>query len=598
MAEKKIYTYPNGSTLVYYQQNINKCTELNVGFRIPHVDIPREDETICKYKNIIFYMDQSGLVRLPINKPGVAHFVEHMFFSSLPNVPAKDISSFFKRTNTLANASTSQDYVKTELNFPSKFAEQIFALNSKMIFRENYNAEDLKNEKKTIFQELQYINDMPTDAIYDYLTNNMETLLADEILGIDQRIIDSFSERQLINFGKTYFTKENLIMTVVSDLPFEQIKELCSKHFVEKAPSIPQTKITTEKRRYELSKDTLLLFPNTQQNTATITFALKGSTDYEADALFGNVEDFVLNDLSGRLAKEMRDTKGMVYTPVHQTISMPQQPIKIFSVQTTPNNVSHCINALTNILNDILTNGITQEEYEGFKEMWLNRRERKTSIKHNSADAMFEKIVYDEPVFVGKFFEKTQNLTKKQIDQYFKNIYSTSKLCMCVSGNFDTKDLQPIHEVLAKYRPYDKYLSENYIEHKSTNKLAKYVEYLAQHPEVESQIEFISASSNELADQLNEQINQIEDLLSQQADAEQADTIEQENIAEQADITEQENTTEQAMFVSEQPEYIANLAGKIESQPAEQITITFEEQPENAVDPRQLVMQFEEEMTM
>lgn len=492
MAEKQIYTFPNGSTLVYYQQNLNKCTDVNVGFRIPMLDIPNADDYVGVYKNLVFYMDKDAHIKIPLIKPGVAHLVEHMFFSSLPDMPKSEIYSKLQRTNTEFNAETSQDYVKTEFNCPSKFVDEIFELESKMIFRDCYNKEDLENEKKPVFQELEMVKDSKVPSVLDTLTNNMETLTSEEILGIDKLVIDSFTEKQLIKFGKTYFTQQNLVMTVVSDLPFDKIKDLCEKHFVNKAPSIVETKITTPPRQYEFQNDFLFLgYPSKQSKTAQIDFILKGSKDYEKNALYSNVEDFLLNNFNGRMFEKFRNKNGLVYTPSFYTLNLPQQPLKIFSIQTTPKNVATCINTMAEILDEMLTKGITDDEYSGFKEMWENRRERKTAIKYNSAESLFSKIIYDEPVFVSEFFEKTKGLTKEEINKYLWEIYSKSQLCMFVAGNYNKNDVLPLQDILAKYRPYDKYLSKNFVDNKETDDFYDYLDYLEEHPDEESLIHFV-----------------------------------------------------------------------------------------------------------
>ncbi|MGN1222136.1 MAG: M16 family metallopeptidase, partial [Christensenellales bacterium] len=449
MADKQIYTFPNGSTLVYYQQNYNKCTDVNVGFRIPLIDIPNPDEVVGTYKNVVFYMNEDNVMRIPRIKPGIAHMVEHMFFSSLPDMPKSEIFKKLQRTNTIYNAETSQDYVKTEFNCPSKFVDEIFELESKMVFRDGYVKEDFENEKKPIFQELEMVIDSQSPDVLDLLTNNMETLTSEEILGIDKLVIDSLTEKQLIRFAKTYFTKENLVMTVSSDLPFERIKELCEKHFVEKAPSIIETKITTPPRQYEFYNDLMCLSPNENSKTATIEFILKGSTDYEKNDIYTNIENFLLNNFNGRLFNKFRNSNGLVYTPSFCNIDLPQQPLKIFSIKTTPNNVKTCINTLTEILDDLLTNGITDEEFSGFKEMWENRRERKSAVKFNSAENLFDKVIYNKPLFVSDFYEKTKNLTKEEINKYIWDVYSKSNLCVSVSGNYNKQDIFPLQTILA-----------------------------------------------------------------------------------------------------------------------------------------------------
>ena len=491
MAEKQIYTFPNGSTLVYYQQNYNKCTDVNVGFRIPLIDIPLPDEVVGTYKNVVFYVNKDNNIRIPLIKPGIAHLVEHMFFSSLPDMPKSEIFKKLQRTNTIYNAETSQDYVKTEFNCPSKFVEEIFELESKMIFRDGYNKDDFENEKKPVYQELEMTIDNRTSDIIDVLTNNLETLLGEEILGIDKLVIDSLTEKQLIRFAKTYFTKENLIMTVSSNLPFEKIKSLCEKYFVEKAPSIIETKISTPPRKYEFYNDLMFLSPDKESKTARIEFILKGSTDYEKNDIYSNIEDYLLNSFNGRLFEKFRNNNGLVYTPSFYNIDMPQQPLKIFSIQTTPKNVKECVNSLTDILDDLLTKGITDEEYSGFKEMWENRRERKSSIKYNSANSLFNKVIYNQPLFVSEFYEKTKNLTKEDINKYIWDIYSKSKLCVSISGNFNKKEISPLQTILAKYRPYDKYINKNLIDHDEAKQLNEYLLYSTQHPDEPTQIHFV-----------------------------------------------------------------------------------------------------------
>ncbi|MGN1212532.1 MAG: M16 family metallopeptidase [Christensenellales bacterium] len=498
MSDKQIYTFPNGSTLVYYKHNYNKCTDVNVGFRIPLIDIPNPNEVVGTYKNVVFYMDENNNLRIPRIKPGIAHMVEHMFFTSLPDLPKSEIFNKLQRTNTIYNAETSQDYVKTEFNCPSKFVDEIFELESRLLFRDGYNKEDLDNEKKPIFQELEMVIDNKSTDVIDMLTNNMETLTEEEILGLDKLVIDSITEKQLIRFAKTYFTKENLVMTVSSDLPFEKIKELCEKNFVEKAPSIIETKITTPPRQYEFYNDIMYLTPSAESKTSTIEFILKGSTDYEKNDIFTNIEDFLLNSFNGRLFNKFRNNNGLVYTPAFYTLDMPQQPFKIFSIQTTPKNVRTCMANLTEVLDDLLTNGITDEEFSGFKEMWENRRERKSAIKYNSAETLFNKMIYNQPLFVSDFYEKTRSLTKEEINKYIWEIYSKSKLCVFVSGNYNKKDLMPLQTILAKYRPYDKYINKNLIDHDEAKQLNEYLVYYAQHPNEKTQIHFVGEEEAKL----------------------------------------------------------------------------------------------------
>lgn len=514
MAEKQVYTYPDGSTLIYYQQNINKCTDVNIGFRIPTIDIPTEDQNIGIYKNLVFYMSkdpQNTKIKIPLVKPGIPHFVEHMFYSPIKGMSAQEMAKEFTKTNTRHNAATTQHYVKTEFNCPSKFLEKIFAMESKMIFRDGYDHDYLEAEKKPVFQELELTLDEEEGgkSCFDIIMDNYATLTGSEILGIDKKIIDTFTESQLVKFGKTYFTKQNLVMTVVSDLPFDKIKALCDKYIVNKAPSVPETKMGIPTMVYECKNDFQILSASESQNTASIDFILQGSKNAETNDLFSNIEDFILSDMNGRLYTKFRTEGGYAYTPIFSTVDLPQQPFKVFQIQTTKENVKICIKQLTNILDDLIKNGITDEEFQGFKEMWENRRERKTSIKHNSAKILFDKVIYGEPIFVHDFYQKTKSITKEEINKYLRDIYANSKLNMFVTGNFDQKDVLPIEEILVRYRPYDKYVDKHMKDKKEVAEFYSFLSELAKNPNMKtSDLSFVITSSPEDKQASEEQLEQ------------------------------------------------------------------------------------------
>lgn len=470
--------YPDGTTFIFYEQDLNKCTDVAIGFRIPRLDVPKKDEIVGVYKNkLVFYQDKDNLIRVPIIKPGLPHFLEHMIYSSLPNIPIDKIYNYFVRKNTEYNAYTTQDTVEVEFNCPSKFNDNMFLLFSNMIFRDSYNHKDLENEKKPVFQELQRdIDEGENEDLLSYLLyNNNDNLTGAEILGIDKKIIQSFDEKQLIKFTKTYFTKQNMIISVVSDRPFEEIKALVEKNFVEKAPSIEATKVVTPQPVYSFNADTLYLLPNKNVNTANISFVLKGMPDYEQNEIYSPVEDFILNNFNGRLLKKLRSENGKVYAPYFYEQNLPGISIKVFKAQTTPNNVKSVLETMISILADLAQNGITDAEYEGFKEMWANRRERAMSIKHNRSYNMFNKILHGLKPFVGEYNKKISELTKEDINIYLKETYAHAKCCLAITGNFNEKLIKPFNEIL-KFRPLNKFIEEEYIDTELENEFYNFVQ--------------------------------------------------------------------------------------------------------------------------
>lgn len=479
MSEKHIYKYPNGATLIYYQQNINKSTKATIGFKVPNVDIPNYNESIYRYKNVIFYTDSEGGIRVPLIKPGVIHLAEHMFFKNLPTMKKEDMVNIFRKTDTLYNAHTSQDAVAVDFDCPSKFVEQIFDIQSQMMLRKNFNQTELEQEKKVVYQELQRSLDLDLEEpVISYISNTTTILKNDEILGMYKDIIDSISPNELKRFCRTHFTQENLVMSIVSDLPFDKIKELCEKNFINKIPSVPNSKVQTQPRHYLFDEDCEIMLPNVAQKTASLNFWFKGSDNYEENQKFSYIEDYLMNNFSGRLMQKFRLNNQLTYTPEFETIDLPMLNLKHFVITTTPEHVNTCINLFTEVITELLENGITLDEIAGFKEMWKNHRERKTNLKNMDPGNMFYNYIYNEPVFIKNMYEKVESISKEEVDSYLKEIYTNSKLIFSVYGNFDESQIPTIAEITNQFRPYNKYATKQMINKKEVEEMYEFFQNL------------------------------------------------------------------------------------------------------------------------
>ncbi|MBO7508118.1 MAG: insulinase family protein, partial [Clostridia bacterium] len=239
------------------------------------------------------------------------------------------------------------------------------------------------------------------------------------------------------------------------------------------------------------------LYKDESRKTANISFVLKGTDDYESNEIYSTVEDFILNNFNGRLLTALRNHDGKVYTPYFNSENLPGLSLKMFTARTTPKHVDSVLKTMTGILEDLATNGITDAEFEGFKEMWANRRERSVSVKHNSAWNLFEKIMYDLPAFVGQYNKKLSDVTKEDINAYLKETYAHAKCCLIITGNFNEQKLTSLNDVL-KFRPLDRYMDEHYIDKELNQEFYDYLEYLEKHPDDTKGLKFIvSGNINE-----------------------------------------------------------------------------------------------------
>lgn len=490
---KKVYIKSSdGTEYGIYEQNRNHCTYVYFGFRIPKVDPPYEDELIGIYKNVVFYQSKDGAIRIPKKKPGIFHELEHDFFLSgkgkvidpktgkekVVKIDVDDNNEFFARTNTVSNAQTSQNYVRFMFSCPSDKLEDVLKRFQAMLGRISFDHEQFVNESKVVAQELDMYLDEGADdrAISQFLNGeSFDNLTISEILGIDRKVINSINEAQILKLMKNCFTRQNMIVTAVSDRPYEEVKKLIDTYLLAQVPSIPASKIYTKKYMSSFDSDEMItLEPNKEQKTAQIYFALKGTDNYDENEIFETIEDFVLNDFQGRLLKKLRCKDAKTYTPSFFSNNYEGGAVKYFSVQTTPENVSSCISILRDILHDIATNGITDKEFEMFKEMWQNKKSRVPSTKYESCEKMFDRILDNHKPFIGQYNTEISKLTKEDVNDYLKRTYSQALCRILISGNYNPDELQDLDDIL-QFRPYDKYDAENFFDKEGYDDFIAYV---------------------------------------------------------------------------------------------------------------------------
>lgn len=480
MAEKKIYHYDNGATLIYYQQNLNKSTNFTIGFKLPSDDVPNEDEAIYRYKNVIFYVNDfnKNEIRVPLIKPGLKHFLEHMFFHSSNEFERKEIYEYFRKSNTIYNAYTTQNCVVVECDCPTKYLKENMDIHSKMLLRKEFPEKDIEEEKKVVLQELnrtldEYYDD-PINYVLGQITSR-ENQDGSQILGISKEILDTITPNELSRFARTHFTSENLIMSVVSDLPYDEIKKMVDEYFVSKVESIPVSNVKPYQQTYYLNGDLDIFVDIPKKKTISLDFYFKGSNNYEENEKMQYLEDYIFNGFNGRLMDKFRIENQLTYTPYFENIPLSANfNLKHFNIQTTPGNAQNVVYIFADLMREIAEKGITDDEINSFKEHWESHRLRKTQVKTNNSQYLFQTYISGQEVFVQNMHEKVSSITKEEFNKYFKNNFILTKMIFSPSGNISQVELPTVNEIVSYLRPYENYAYDSIYDN---NAMASLVEY-------------------------------------------------------------------------------------------------------------------------
>ena len=409
MAEKHIKKYPNGATLIYYQQNVSSSTNATIGFA-------------CG-------AEKDG------KKHGLAHALEHCLFHGITDMTGDEVDEYMHFNAIQHNAHTSQNAIAVDFDCPNTYLPEVLKINSEMLAKRDFDKDLWEKEREVILQERNVRLDSERGykvGIFDYLYNK-STYGSEDLLG-DKKTLYSITTNDLKNYRDKYFISENLIVSIVSSLPYNVVKSYVEKYFINRFPSVPENKVVPNKRTYQFD-DMLVPIDNVDAKSFNIKFIFESKENDTKNELFSVFENWYFNGLAGRLNKELRHNYPLTYSSFVYDYDPKDAKFKVIDVTTSPEYANDAIFITAQMLKDLVDNGISEKDFYMFQKYMLANRERKTNIKMRDSYNMFYSILYNRKPFVKNFYNKVMSLKRKDINNYISNIYGNSKLMLGYKGD-------------------------------------------------------------------------------------------------------------------------------------------------------------------
>lgn len=174
------------------------------------------------------------------------------------------------------------------------------------------------------------------------------------------------------------------------------------------------------------------------KNSFNITFFFKNELDDEFEnKKFSIFESWLFNNQTGRFTKLFREKNGLTYTSYFSPINLSGLHIKCLNIQTSPDKVHTAIKTTIEMLDDLITNGITNDELAQFYMKMVAKRERHTAGQPTSDRLFFKELYGSNEKESRNMFNELMNLSKEELNYYFKHTYGMSNVGIILSGDFN-----------------------------------------------------------------------------------------------------------------------------------------------------------------
>lgn len=422
----KIYKFDSGLTLLYTKNNVSKSTAVNIQF-------------------------DCG-ARLDEHLHGLSHFCEHCFFTGTKQLDKQQVSKrYFDFIRANAYTTFSDIEFVGEI-MTDKFADFLSTI-ADMICNSTFTQSAIEQEKKVVLQEIVRSEDNNDKKAWDFrrfcLTGLPEYKYG--VLGTKDSVT-KITSKDVKNYVKKYFVKNNCYMYVCSPLSFGKVKQIVKKSFEKTLPTNPKLK--------PLPYDDSPIITEPSLNICTVPqdknyfyFILKSDkpTNLKQRNILGIISNMV-TDFSEGLTKDLRIDKGLVYNLGSIRKANKNGWYGGVASEISTENINQCIDTIINYIKNIRENGFSAEQL--IKEQERNEYYWQTRINNpNEMANRLEKYrEYGRFISDKEAYQLIQNLTIDEVNSVAKDLFNNTNVSVIIYGGATKKDVYTIKQIQKKLK--------------------------------------------------------------------------------------------------------------------------------------------------
>ncbi|GGH13020.1 M16 family metallopeptidase [Pedobacter zeae] len=177
----------------------------------------------------------------PVNKAGLAHFIEHLIFKRTEKRSTHQILNRLESVGADLNAYTTKEYTCVHASFLNPYLDRTLDLFNDIVFHSTFPEEEMEKEKSVILDEISSYLDQPEEAINDDFEDMLFAghPLGNNILGTTDSV-QAFTREDVINFRKANYRTDEIVVAVLGNYTLNSIINKGSKHFADVEANNPQ----------------------------------------------------------------------------------------------------------------------------------------------------------------------------------------------------------------------------------------------------------------------------------------------------------------------------------------------------------------------
>lgn len=363
------------------------------------------------------------------NQLGYSHFSEHMLFKGTKKYDQKYISNFFDKVGGYINAYTTHELIVLYNRIPNLYFEKTTELMYEIFNDSIFNENEFITEKNVIINEIHSDFEDTQEKAHEYFMENLfpEQSLGLPIIGNDESI-KNCKRDDLFEFYNNFYNQDDLLVVISGNIERQKIISLFENF-----------KIRKNGMNFKLNKafqGEKKIFNNILPSEQL--HIVIGTSKFELDKVnfikIGLLNLILGESMSSKFFQKIREELGLCYSIYTFFNKYREENIFGLYVSIIPKNIDKTISAISNVIINLIKNGITFKELEDAKTQKICELTLNYDILQRRIQRLANMdITYNKIFTLNEIIKIIQNTTLEDLNDLIGNIF--------IKKNFITQTL-------------------------------------------------------------------------------------------------------------------------------------------------------------
>ncbi|MBN8828356.1 MAG: insulinase family protein [Sphingobacteriia bacterium] len=377
----------------------------------------------------------------PVEKKGIAHFLEHMLFKGTSRRTSKDIVEEVDLVGGDINAFTGRENTVYTLTILNEHLELGLDILSDILINSTFPLEEIEKERQVILQEIAQYVDEPEEFLFDsfFESTFKNQPLGHNILGTIETV-NNIHKEDLLKFVNEFYVADNVIISIAGDLSKYNTPKLVNKFFAS-MPSNPKDKSFIKS---SFTPSFLSLKRELEQSHYIVGYKGVGSLDEDYYNL--QLISIILGGgMSSRLFQEIREKQALAYSIGSYTYNYSDTGLIIISASTIHEKIPQLNDGIINVIKSM--SEIQDKELEKAKKQYTaSLKMAYDSITSRANFLLNQYLKENKVVTIEELLKKIDNIRLVDLYQTFERIFTKPEISLGILGETFENTLYEAHK--------------------------------------------------------------------------------------------------------------------------------------------------------